>query len=129
MRKEGTSCILAVYRSEGPLISEVDFNPFRNPFKPAVSTENRTEEKEEPETALPENRPPEADEEKKERGMKLESMPLEDFSLAQEQLDLIFLSRALTAASGSQKEAARLLGLTYDQFRGLYRKYRHLLVR
>lgn len=117
----------AVYRSEGPLISEVDFNPFRNPFKP-VGTENRSEEKEETDTPLTESRLSAADEEKKEKGMKLESMPLEDFSLAQEQLDLIFLSRALTAASGSQKEAARLLGLTYDQFRGLYRKYRHLLV-
>ena len=60
--------------------------------------------------------------------MTLETTSLEVFLLRQKQLDPISLSRALTAASGSQKEAARLLGLTYDQFRGLYRKYRHLLV-
>ena len=54
-------------------------------------------------------------------------MPLKDFSVAQSQLDVIFLSRALNEAGGHQKIAAELLGLTYDQFRGLYRKYKHLL--
>ena len=54
-------------------------------------------------------------------------MPLKDFSVAQSQLDVIFLSRALNEAGGNQKIAAELLGLTYDQFRGLYRKYKHLL--
>ena len=59
--------------------------------------------------------------------MGLESMPLKDFAVAQSQLDVIFLSRALNEAGGNQKSAAELLGLTYDQFRGLYRKYKHLL--
>ena len=54
----------AVYRSEGPLISEVDFNPFRNPFKPA-GTENRSEEKEETDTPLTESRLSAVDEEEK----------------------------------------------------------------
>ena len=56
-----------------------------------------------------------------------ENMKLSDFALAQQQLDLVFLSRALNEAKGNQKNAAQLLGLTYDQFRGLYRKYKSFL--
>ena len=37
------------------------------------------------------------------------------------------LRRALTNARHNQKKAASLLGLSYHQFRGLYRKYRGAL--
>ncbi|MDJ0780529.1 MAG: phage shock protein operon transcriptional activator [Desulfosarcinaceae bacterium] len=40
------------------------------------------------------------------------------------QLKVALLERALAAARFHQREAARHLGLTYHQFRGLYRKYR-----
>ena len=59
---------------------------------------------------------------------RLENMPLKDFTLAQEQLDLVYLQRALNEAHGNKKVASGLLGLTYDQFRGLYRKYKNMLV-
>ena len=101
----------AVYRSEGSLIEHVDFNPFKNPFA-------KPEEKQEEETGEKKTTPVNGG---------LEAYPLKDFALAQEQLDLIFLSRALGEAGGSQKLAANLLNLTYDQFRGLYRKYKSLL--
>ena len=101
----------AVYRSEGPVITEVDFNPFRNPY--SMPQEEKEEKKEESTGAASSNG--------------LEAMPLEDFSLARQQLDLVFLSRALEKSGGNQKTAAGLLGLSYDQFRGLYRKYRDLL--
>jgi psp operon transcriptional activator len=39
------------------------------------------------------------------------------------ELQIRFLNRALTEARFNQKQAARILGLTYHQFRGLYRKY------
>ncbi|MCK9241039.1 phage shock protein operon transcriptional activator [Desulfocurvus sp.] len=39
-------------------------------------------------------------------------------------LELDLLRRALTSARHHQKTAARLLGLGYHQFRGLYRKYK-----
>jgi psp operon transcriptional activator len=42
-------------------------------------------------------------------------------------LDLKYLRQALKMASGNQKEAAKLLNLTYDQLRGLYRKYQDRL--
>ena len=101
----------AVYRSEGPVITEVDFNPFRNPY--SMPQEEKEEKKAESTGAA--------------SSKGLEAMPLEDFSLARQQLDLVFLSRALEKSGGNQKTAAGLLGLSYDQFRGLYRKYRDLL--
>ncbi len=85
----------SVYRSDGGIIDDVIFNPFENPYG------------EHPEKVVPQ-----------------ESTPLEDYSVAKEELDRSFLIRALKKSGGSQKEAAKLLGLTYDQFRGLYRKYR-----
>ena len=102
----------AVYRSEGPVITQVEFDPFRNPYRPPEP------KGEEPSAGRIVARTP---------SVGLESMPLADYALAQQQLDLVYLSRALSQSNGSQKGAARLLGLTYDQFRGLYRKYRRLL--
>ena len=39
------------------------------------------------------------------------------------QTELTFIKRALEEARFSQKKAAESLGLSYDQFRGLYKKY------
>jgi len=105
----------AVYRSEGAVIKEVEFNPFANPYKKkAVARDEVKEMKAEKveETASP---------------GRLEALPLSDFAFATQQLEVVFLSRALTEAGGNQKAAAEKLGLTYDQFRGLYRKYKNLL--
>lgn len=42
-------------------------------------------------------------------------------------LEQRYLQRALTQARYRQRDAAGLLGLSYDQFRGLYRKYQSTL--
>lgn len=102
----------SVYRTDGPVITEVDFNPFCNPFA-----------RPEPEKQVKEEEPAPD----KSSAGRLENLPLGDFAFAQEQLDVIFLSRALNEAGGNQKLAAQLLGLTYDQFRGLYRKYKNII--
>ena len=39
------------------------------------------------------------------------------------ELEIGFVKRAMKQSGGKQKIAADLLQLTYDQFRGLYRKY------
>ena len=52
-----------------------------------------------------------------------QTLDLAFFDQARIELDLLYLREALKQASGNQKEAAKLLGLTYDQLRGLYRKY------
>ena len=96
----------AVYRADGNLIETVDFNPFRNPFGDTF-VDNDTRE----ENNLPQE-------------FKYE---LKGFSKAHEDLDISYLSRALDASGGNQRIAASSLGLTYDQFRGLYRKYKNRL--
>lgn len=42
-------------------------------------------------------------------------------------LELTYLSQALIKANYNQRKAAEILGLTYHQFRGLYRKYKNNL--
>ncbi len=104
----------AVYRSEGEVITEVEFNPFDNPY-----AKKKDEIKAEKEESKMETLPAQTG--------RLEALPLSDYGYATEQLDVIFLSRALTEAAGNQKLAAEKLNLTYDQFRGLYRKYKSRL--
>ena len=42
-------------------------------------------------------------------------------------VDIKFLKKALAIAKGNQRKAAEELGITYDQFRGLYKKYKEKL--
>ncbi len=88
----------AVYKSRGELIDNIVFDPFRNPY-----------------------------EVEKEREDDFSSYTLDEYRKAREDLDLSFVRRALTAGGGSQKRASGLLGMTYDQFRGIYRKYEERL--
>lgn len=112
----------AVYRSDGQRIERISFNPFENPFapippefsngpcgslsKPIMLKEQQQEQKGAPNWA---------------------GMSLSAYEEAKEQLDRFFLQRALNENEGNQKLAATALGLTYDQFRGLYRKYKESL--
>ena len=95
----------AVYASDSDNISEMVFDPFESytapPPAPAV-----------PERALPSEAPvrrrPEA------------SLPLPE---AVKALEIRRIRAALAASRYNQRRAAEHLGLTYHQFRGLYRKY------
>lgn len=86
----------AVYKSESARIEDVVFNPFLNPYEEKKS---------------------EADEDL------FSSYDLSRFLSAREDVDISFMKRALRESGGSQKKAAELLSLSYDQFRGIYRKY------
>lgn len=46
------------------------------------------------------------------------------FQEAKRQIDINYMKEALKKGKGNQKDAAALLGLSYDQFRGMYRKYK-----
>ena len=94
----------AVYRSSGREIDEVQFNPFENPFKPIVGTGADV-------LAI----------------APTEDVRVESYEMAKRDLDISFIRKALQIAQGNQKEAAKSMGLTYDQFRGLYRKYKDVL--
>lgn len=100
----------AVYRTEGNVIDHVEFDPFRNPWSPlSVAEDDKTGHAASQQDAAP------------------FGYDLKLLEKAHEDLDISFISRALDESSGSQKGASELLGITYDQFRGLYRKYKDRL--
>jgi psp operon transcriptional activator len=85
----------AVYSCSDSVIKEIKLDPFENPF--AEKTSGKT--------------------------ITTEDLPVENYKTAMKDLEIDFIRRALRQCSGKQKDAAALMGLTYDQFRGLYRKY------
>ena len=97
----------AVYRSDSSVISKVDFNPFKNPYKDDIVEKERGDDRK--------------------SGLREFEYDLKDFAKAHEDLDISYLSRALDSSGGNQRLAAQSLDLTYDQFRGLYRKYKDRL--
>lgn len=99
----------AVYKADGNRIDAIEFDPFQSPYP--LRTE-RTEV-------------PVGDNNEKEPAPVFRPQP---FSTAVEQLEVELLAGALIHSRYNQKKAADLLDLTYDQFRGLYRKYREKLL-
>jgi psp operon transcriptional activator len=99
----------AVYRSDSPLVTDIDFDPFQSPYREINYPEGQTQEEE-----------PAADG----GGM----IPAHDvdkpFAEAVREVEVRLVRQGLKQAQFNQKKAARILGLTYHQFRGLYRKYR-----
>ncbi len=93
----------AVYRSDTALISEVEFDPFRSPHAPLARPERPARE----ETPVPK-----------------EESPKVMMKAAVWDLQVRMLEAALRRAQYNQRKAAAALGLTYNQFRGLYRRYR-----
>ncbi len=96
----------AVYRSNSPRIVDIVFDPFISPYEerhPApCAKETRTESEASPTADLLDR-------------------PLKE---AIWELKVRMLEKALEQAKYNQKKAAGILGLTYHQFRGLYRQYR-----
>ena len=97
----------AVYQSEGGMVTSIELNPFRNPYSGKEQTIAENQKKKEPE--IPE-------------------IPLDQFRDFIMQTEIGFIKRALKESRFSQKKAAQTLGLTYDQFRGLYKKYQDQLI-
>jgi psp operon transcriptional activator len=104
----------AVYRSEEGVITarEIVFDPFRSPYAPFPETSVLNPE---PTPAEPAN-----------RCIPLISGDLLDkpFEQAVRELEFSLLRNALERAKFNQRKAAHLLGLTYHQFRGIYRKHK-----
>jgi psp operon transcriptional activator len=100
----------AVYRSEGPLIGTIDFSPFSNPYPPSAEPRQPAEPTG-PEQPVAQRPAPAA------------ALPELPFEQAVRELQVGLLRRALRRARYNQRQAAEDLGLTYHQFRGLYRKF------
>lgn len=112
----------AVLRNAGSRISAFDFDPFRAPFPvhlEKASSSHRTA----PESPIPAPHPTPT------QG----STPLDatqepiDLQRAVDALELRLIHKALEASRFQQRQAATILGLSYHQFRGLYRKYKDRL--
>ena len=96
----------AVYRSDSLQISEIVFDPFFSPYDQKKTDTNSKSSG------------------KKEAALDHEDLMAKPLKEAVWQLKVRMLEKALVDAKFNQKKAAQLLGLTYHQFRGLYRKYR-----
>jgi len=95
----------AVYRSDSPVISEIVFNPFVSPHDPQLPPTQESSQI--PQDSLFPDM--------------FKTKPLQE---AVRELKLSRLKDALQEARYNQRKAARILGLTYHQFRGLYRTFR-----
>lgn len=94
----------AVYKAESGVVETIDFNPFNTPYSEVGET--GTEE---------------------DRGAAAaDRIEYENrtFKEAVRIFESRLVSQALVMSQYNQKKAAVLLDLSYDQFRGLYRKYR-----
>ena len=97
----------AVYQSDSSLISTIVFDPFNPAFK-----EDSVREIREPDDKVSSEEAPLP-----------EMFRDKPFTVAVRELELQLIKKALKGARFNQRRAARQLGLTYHQFRGLYRKY------
>jgi psp operon transcriptional activator len=102
----------AVYLSDTPEISFVTLNPFNPPFDLSGPGQAAHFIAPEESRSAPVN-----------PGIQF---PV-DFDSVIRRQEVGLLRSALAAAHYQQHQAARLLGLTYDRFRGLYRKYKESL--
>jgi psp operon transcriptional activator len=95
----------AVYRSDSPTIRKIDFNPFGYEKAPEdISNQN---------AGVVKGHPTRLDD--------FSEMP---FGEAVKALEMHLLKRALETSKYNQRKAAGTLGLSYNQFRGIYRKYK-----
>jgi psp operon transcriptional activator len=95
----------AVYRSDEATITDIEFYPFHSPYEtPAPPVSSKPHKPEIP-----------SDDPSAYLGKPLKAAVWE--------LKVKMLEGALDKAKYNQKKAARILGLTYHQFRGLYRQY------
>lgn len=107
----------AVYRSENSLITEIDLDPFKNPFESEEINKKEIIVKDSSNVEIENNN----------NKIEEDTLILENYLINRQNFDLQYLKQALIEANNNQREAAKLLGLSYDQLRGLYRKFKHLL--
>ncbi len=103
----------AVYRADSAEVDVIVFDPLASPYAPRHDAK--------PDVAREEPEPAAAG-----AARSLPTKPLPD---AVRDLELAMLRNALEQTRYNQRRAASMLGLTYHQFRGLYRKYQADLAR
>lgn len=102
----------AVYKSATGVLTDISFDPFQNPYQPLKETSRPLKTTETEANYHAGSRLQDA--------AQLLNKPLKK---AIAELEIYMISNALDACRFNQKKAAKSLGLTYDQFRGLKKKY------
>ncbi len=97
----------AVYKSENGTINNVTFNPFVNPYEKKEEVKNEIIEIEDKKIVDKEFQYP--------KGV--------SFNQAVDDFKLKLLKETLKRTNFNQKRAAKELDITYNKFRGIYRKY------
>jgi len=97
----------AVYRADSEIITDIVFDPFDSPYNPVAN---------------PQIAPFSADDSFASPDQEIKSL-----RSATCDLEIEYVQQALSKAKFNQKRAAELLGITYHQFRGLYRKHAQVL--
>ncbi len=97
----------AVYKADDTMVTEILFDPFQSPY-PSMS-KAKQHQHQGPHSGATVVNPAE--------------IFLEPLKPAVQRLEIQLLRQALQKSQYNQKQAARLLGLTYDQFRNLKRKH------
>jgi psp operon transcriptional activator len=92
-------------------VTDIVFDPFSDPFTPSRTTVTVGEAK----TPAPHD------------AVAATPPTVQSFHEAVREFEVQVIKRALEATRHHQRKAAQCLGLTYHQFRGLYRKYREQL--
>ncbi|MEM7054653.1 MAG: sigma 54-interacting transcriptional regulator, partial [Pseudomonadota bacterium] len=100
----------AIYRLEEPEqpIVELLFNPFASPFRPATSKSASNQSEQAKTQTIAKQSEPE--------------LPI-NLKKYLQNIEIQWIERALKQQHGNQRRAAKALGLSYDQLRGLLRKY------
>ena len=107
----------AVYRSKGEVISSIQLDPFTNPFEAKNLTVETPVSSSHTASPLLSEKP-------QTMAQFYDNIPINKLNDTKEAIEKNLLERALKQANGNQKEAAVLMELSYDQFRGLYRKHK-----
>ena len=111
----------AVYRADGPVIAAVDFNPFQRKG-------SREGEAETPDSIV--GQPPTTAHKSAALKSATGGVPTVEnkrFDELVREYQAGLVRDALVRARYNQRRAAELLGLSYDQFRGYYRKFREMI--
>jgi psp operon transcriptional activator len=99
----------AVYRSKTDEICEIELDPFQNPYEQKEKVEEPVNETILKEDLLNDD---------------ITAEDLANFNDNKKKLEIKYIKKALEESGNNQRESASLLGISYDQFRGLYRKYK-----
>ncbi len=108
----------AVYKSSSNIIKEISFNPFDSPYNDNLETIGREKNKKE---VRPHSVLPQTDDDQYRVVKRILQKP---FKEAVKELEYALLSKALKENKFNQRKAAQALGLSYDQFRGVRKKYK-----